>query len=114
MTQQAMQQNKIYEQQPNQRQNLAARWRVKMNKHRMKDIFIMDHKSFPFPQFFVSEVEKKQLCETQLLEARILLQDFKLANLDACQFQDVKSEVYQSWSGRSGQRRLHAHSVKSR
>lgn len=98
MTQQAMQQNKIYEQQAKSttENSLPEELGSKMNKHRMKDIFIMDHKDFHLPQFFI-KVERGGWFddETQLLEREFLLRDFKLANLDATiSFEDVKSEVY--------------------
>jgi type III restriction enzyme len=98
MTQQAIQQNKAYEQQAKSTTEnvLPEELESKMNKHRMKDIFMTDLQDFHLPQFFIKVEDGGWLdSETELLERDLLLRDLKLVNLDATiSFEDVKSEVY--------------------
>ena len=71
----------------------------KMNKHKIKPIFINEVSSIILPQFFI-RVETGGFFdsgnELQLLERYELLKDFKLSNADSnINFSDVDGEIYQ-------------------
>ncbi|MGZ8164229.1 MAG: hypothetical protein ACXW04_01825, partial [Methylobacter sp.] len=97
---QASQENQVYEEQANTADSevIPLELEVKMNKHRMKDIFRDDALHLKLPQFFI-KVETGGWFDDddalQLLERDLLLKDFKLANLDSTvSFDDVDTEMY--------------------
>ncbi|MDO8651233.1 MAG: DEAD/DEAH box helicase family protein [Undibacterium sp.] len=70
----------------------------KMNRHRMKDVFRNEALQLRLPQFFI-QVETGGWFDAndsqQLVERKLLLKNFKLANLDATiNFEDVDNQMY--------------------
>lgn len=100
VTQQAIDQNKAYEERANEVANndIPAALEDKMNKHKIKDIFRDQALALKLPQFFI-HVESGGWIEdddtVQLFERDLLLKDFKLSRADTViSFEDVEAEMY--------------------
>jgi type III restriction enzyme len=100
VTQQAIVQNKAYEEQAEEaaKTDIPADLEDKMNKHKIKDIFKEQALSLKLPQFF-TQVETGTWFDdddaVQLFERELLLKDFKLSQADASiNFEDVETEMY--------------------
>jgi len=100
VTQQAIVQNKVYEEQAEEaaKTDIPVDLEDKMNKHKIKDIFKEQALSLKLPQFF-TQVETGTWFDdddaVQLFERELLLKDFKLSQADASiSFEDVETEMY--------------------
>lgn len=100
VTQQAIVQNKAYEEQAKEAVNadIPADLEDKMNKHKIKDIFREQAMDMKLPQFF-TKVETGAWFDdddaVQIFERELLLKDFKLSQADASiSFEDVETEMY--------------------
>lgn len=100
VTQQAIVQNKAYEEQAEEaaKTDIPAELEDKMNKHKIKDIFKEQVMGLKLPQFF-TKVEPGAWFDdddtVQLFERELLLKDFKLSQADAnISFEDVETEMY--------------------
>ncbi|NOT13848.1 MAG: DEAD/DEAH box helicase family protein [Methylococcaceae bacterium] len=100
VTQQAIVQNKNYEEQAKEAVNadIPADLEDKMNKHKIKDIFRKQAMDMKLPQFF-TKVETGAWFDdddaVQIFERELLLKDFKLSQADASiSFEDVETEMY--------------------
>lgn len=100
VTQQAIVQNKAYEEQAEvaAKTDIPADLEDKMNKHKIKDIFKEQAMGLKLPQFF-TKVETGAWFDdddaVQIFERELLLKDFKLSQADATiSFEDVETEMY--------------------
>jgi type III restriction enzyme len=99
ITQQAIIQNKAYEEQASEAANveIPVDLEDKMNKHKIKDIFREDALTMKIPQFFMF-IEPDGWIEdghTALFERDFLLKEFNLSLADcAISFENVEAEMY--------------------
>lgn len=99
LTDEAHRQNEQFKQKSESNQDgIPAELEERMNRHRVKDVFLQELQTLELPQFFL-KVQTGGFFDDedafQLFEREELLKDFQLAQADAnIHFDDVESEMY--------------------